>query len=188
MLHLRQHMADLLESAIPETVKAPLESLPGETNVQADKRTYEQLPQSKEQFLEQQEDAPVTDLSSKIVRQKGTSAAFQNASRPMVRRATDEVTVQVEKILEADLGPLYASLPEEAKPLFKQKGEEAADQIAVMVRSLKLEVSKVIRLIHAWLLTIPKINKFFLEQEAKIKTDALVEYVEARKQDSRPKP
>ena len=74
-------------------------------------------------------------------------------------------------------------MPETAKPLFRKKGEEAAHEISEMVRRLKLEVSKVVRLIRDWLLAIPNVNKFFLEQEAKIKTDRLVDLVEARKED-----
>lgn len=170
-------MADLLAEPTPEISTPPVEVPVAETNVEADERAYEQLPESKETFLEQ-ENGATTAIPIPVSRASGQAPAAGGATG-----AKDEVTVRVEKILEEGLGPLYASLPDEAKPLFKKKGEEAATQISVMARSLKLEVSKVIRLIRDWLLTIPKVNRFFLEQEAKIKTDALVEYVEARKED-----
>jgi hypothetical protein len=44
-----------------------------------------------------------------------------------------------------------------------------------MVRGLKIHAKKVVELIRDWLLTIPGVNKFFLEQEAKIKTDRVLE-------------
>lgn len=107
---------------------------------------------------------------------------------PAVHTATptatkDEVTMEVEKILEDGLGPFYASLPEHARPLFRQKGEQAATEISSMVRSLHVQVKRVLELIYIWLKTIPGVNKFFLEQEAKIKTDRIVQLVEERKKD-----
>ncbi|MCR4278713.1 MAG: hypothetical protein NUV81_02285 [bacterium] len=93
----------------------------------------------------------------------------------------DVITMQVEGILEEDLGPIYASLPEEAKPLFRKKGEEAATEISTMLKTLKINTARILRLIRDWLLTIPKVNKFFLEQEAKIKTDRIIDLHESTK-------
>ena len=42
----------------------------------------------------------------------------------------------------------------------------------------KLKVKKVVNLIKKWLTMIPGVNKFFLEQEAKIKTDEIVKLKE----------
>lgn len=114
-------------------------------------------------------------------------SASASSPQPTVRAKAipqkDEVAIHVEKILEEDLGELYAGLPPDAKPIFKKKGEEAAVQISDMVRSFKLKVAQIIRLIREWLMTIPRANKFYLEQEAKIKTDNVVEYAEARRED-----
>ena len=95
----------------------------------------------------------------------------------------DEVMIEVEKVLEEGVGQFFQALPQEAKPLFKKRGEDAARQISEMVRTLKLQVKTVTKLILLWLKTIPGVNKFFLEQEAKIKTDRIIELVEARKSD-----
>jgi hypothetical protein len=96
--------------------------------------------------------------------------------------------IHVEKIMEEGLGELYAMLPEDAKPVFRKKGEDVAIEVSTMVRSLKFEVAKVLRLIREWLLTIPKVNRFFLEQEAKIKTDKLVDFVQARREELKNQP
>ncbi len=171
------YMADILGEPTPELVNPLAEAPTEESGVEADEHAYEQSPESKEHFLEDQhEDSPTTQVSVKPV------VASSVAQAPIVVQQ-DAVTLEVEKILEEDLGKLYAGLPEAAKPLFKRKGEEIAQQIAAMVRNLKVEVSRVIRLIRDWLLTIPKVNRFFLEQEAKIKTDMLIEYVEAQKEE-----
>ena len=82
----------------------------------------------------------------------------------------------VEKILEDGLGEFVASMPEAPKTRFMQLGQQIAAQIALMVRGYKVKVRTVIHLIREWLLVIPGVNAFFLEQEAKIKTDRILEY------------
>jgi hypothetical protein len=57
------------------------------------------------------------------------------------------------------------------------------NEISKMVRSLQLNVKRALQLIRDWLLTVPKVNKFFLEQEAKIKVDKINLLIEARKED-----
>lgn len=170
-------MPDLLTPTTPEAIPA-VEATPEVTSVEADEQAYEQSGEAKEHFLEEQavkEDAP-------------TSAVPVKAQAPapvQVRRQSDEVTVRVEEILERGLGDIYSKLPDSAKPLFKKKGEEVSGQIATMVRTFRVEASKVIRLVRDWLLTIPNVNKFFLEQEAKIKTDAVLEYDAARREEQK---
>ncbi len=164
-----------------EIVGAP--ELDTETDIEADERAYEQLPESKEHFLEEEHteaQRTAKKIEGSLAKHAAPARAQAPAPAPIVR---DEVTLRVEKILEEGMGELYAGLPDSAKPVFKKKGEEAASQIAVMARSLKLEVAKVLRLIYDWLLVVPKANKFYLEQQAKIKTDALLDYVEARKEE-----
>lgn len=168
-------MPDLLTPTAVETPVA-VESSPELSSVEADEQAYEQSAESKEHFLEEeqlQEDAPTSQVKQQPKQQVAPKAA----------RKVDDVTLHVEQILEHGLGEMYANLPEDARPLFKKKGEEASTQIAVMLRTFKVEASKVVRLIRDWLHTIPSVNKFFLEQEAKIKTDAVLEYDAVRREE-----
>ncbi|MCH8049516.1 hypothetical protein IH979_02285 [Patescibacteria group bacterium] len=73
-------------------------------------------------------------------------------------------------------------LPEEKKPAFKARGEEIAATVKTMVDTGKVRVKKILDLIREWLSMIPGVNKFFLEQEAKIKTDKVMDYVEEQRQ------
>jgi len=57
---------------------------------------------------------------------------------------------------------------------FKQKGEETAGKIRSMVETAKENARKIFDLIRDWLRVIPGVNRFFLEQEAKIKTDKIL--------------
>lgn len=84
------------------------------------------------------------------------------------------LTKAVEDILADGLTNLFQDLDQSQKILFKQKGEQTATTIAVMLKSVKYKIYEVLDLIRNWLFIIPGINKFFLEQEAKIKTDKIL--------------
>lgn len=88
--------------------------------------------------------------------------------------------IEIESILSEGLAPLYKELPENRKAEFKQKGEEAAQKIQGLLRAAKVKMHKIINVIINWLKMIPGVNKFFLEQESKIKTDKLLEYKKER--------
>jgi hypothetical protein len=90
--------------------------------------------------------------------------------------------VKIEKILEEDLEDFYFSMPPEQQKAFKEKGEETASAIENMVRAGKAIGRKILKLIRAWLKMIPGVNKFFLEQEAKIKTDKVMAMAERGKE------
>lgn len=170
-------MADIQIGPNPESPKEPAVLEHELTNVEADEQAYEQLPESKETFLEQEPSATTT-----------IAPQTRTATTTAVPPRRDEVVIHVEKIMEEGMGVLYASLPDDAKPLFRKKGEEVADVISDMIRRLKVEAAKVLRLIRDWLLTIPKVNRHFLEQEAKIKTDQIIEYASAHAEDMTKRP
>ena len=94
----------------------------------------------------------------------------------------DPTTIAVEKILEEDLGDLYVKLDPETRKKFRAKGDELTGNINTMVSTFKVKARKVLHLIRDWLKIIPGINKYFLEQEAKIKTDKIMELAEQEKQ------
>jgi len=81
---------------------------------------------------------------------------------------------QIEKILEHDLGDAYSRLSPIAKQEFKLRGEEAAQKINELLKATHVKVKKILKLITEWLKLLPGINRFFLEQEAKIKTDQIL--------------
>ena len=81
---------------------------------------------------------------------------------------------KVEKILEIDLAAVYNSLTPEKKVEFKAAGERAAQEIAGLLAQATVQVKKIIEIIINWLKIVPGINKFFVEQEAKIKADEIM--------------
>lgn len=82
---------------------------------------------------------------------------------------------QVESILEDGLADVYFTLPLAKQKVFKAEGEKTARAIIKILGRSKIKVKKIINLIVSWLKIIPGINRFFLEQEAKIKADRILE-------------
>jgi len=119
-----------------------------------------------------------------IAQEKPEPAAEQTtpATSPVAVATSDAPTLtpeqeraaQIEKILEEDLSSVYFNLPEDKREMFRYKGEETANQINTLLGSAKIKVKKIIDLIKNWLTLIPGVNKFFLEQEAKLKADRIL--------------
>lgn len=99
---------------------------------------------------------------------------------PIVQK--DELTAEVEEVLQEDLGEMYGSLPEAKRQEFKKEGEKLAGLLTRMIRHGKIHGRAVLRLIVHWLKIIPGVNRFFLEQEAKIKTDKILLISDEKKQ------
>lgn len=94
--------------------------------------------------------------------------------QPVALTAEDSTTAQIETILEEDLTDLYLTMPRETQQKFKVKGEETSSKIRQLVQKTKINAKKIFQLIRDWLKIIPGVNRFFLEQEAKIKTDKIL--------------
>ena len=94
-------------------------------------------------------------------------------TQPSPKPEVDKMQKEIETVLTENIAEMYKQLPQDKKSLFKQKGEEIANQISGMIRGGLLEIKKILKMIREWLLIIPGVNKFFLEQEAKIKTSKI---------------
>lgn len=81
---------------------------------------------------------------------------------------------QVEHVLSEGLAPTYKSLDPAVQEEFKRVGEETAGKISILLQSAKVQAKKIVELIMSWLKIIPGVNAFFLEQEAKIKADKIL--------------
>jgi len=80
----------------------------------------------------------------------------------------------IESILEEDLEELFIRLPDASKRAFKVEGEITAKKINALMSETKVAVQRIVDLIRQWLSFLPGVNRFFIEQEAKIKTDKII--------------
>ncbi len=101
------------------------------------------------------------------------------APQPPVKSPTLE---KIENILQEDLQDIYFQLPPKKQAEFREVGEETATRIAKMMSGVKIHVKKILELIINWLKIIPGLNRYFLEQEAKIKTDEILKLKQDQKQ------
>ena len=89
-------------------------------------------------------------------------------------KALDRLEEEIDDILEEDLKDLYTAMPSQNQTEFREKGEEMRSKVRLLVSSAKVNAKKIFVLIRGWLKIIPGVNRFFLEQEAKIKTDKIL--------------
>lgn len=104
--------------------------------------------------------------------QRASSA--QTSTDPRAKMLKD-----VEGILSDGLGDVYKALPKDRQLIFRQKGEEIANKITDMIIYGKAKAKEVWKLVMEWLGSLPGINKYFLEQEMKIKTDRVMMFAES---------
>lgn len=81
---------------------------------------------------------------------------------------------KIEELMSEDLEKVYANMNEAQKKAFREEGEKTAGKIEKLIQHVKVKTKKILDLIRHWLKLIPGVNKFFLEQEAKIKTDRIL--------------
>jgi len=142
-----------------------------------------------EQF-EKREGEPVRESAPAAERQDAKDAAAANA-QPVVpsqaaassAAAKDVYQIRVERVLEENLLDVYLSLPPAARARFKAEGEATALKLRVMFEKAKVRAKDVLHLILNWLKLIPGVNRYFLAQEAKIKTDKIILLAEERQKE-----
>ncbi|MDO8626590.1 MAG: hypothetical protein Q7K39_04040 [Candidatus Magasanikbacteria bacterium] len=122
----------------------------------------------------QESRAPEKEMTGQTTTADFFGVLKRRRPRPAIPQPRDETTVKIEKILEDGVGEAYSRLSPVAKQEFKLKGEEVAFKIRELLSTGHTQVKKIFRLILEWLKMLPGINRFFLEQEAKIKTDRVL--------------
>jgi hypothetical protein len=97
----------------------------------------------------------------------GVAASAQVEAKSELRQA-------IERVMEADLNELYLTMSPEERLVFKNKGEATAKEVAEQVQKPKINLSKILQLLFAWLRFIPRVNNYYLQQEAKLKADQII--------------
>lgn len=99
------------------------------------------------------------------------------ASAAQVQQAQQTKTpemVKVEGVLQDGLKDYFLKMTPNEQENFKIEGERVASKIVILLKAAKVKVVKILKLITQWLKMIPGVNKYYLEQQSKIKTDNLI--------------
>jgi len=99
-------------------------------------------------------------------------ASVQSSPAATVQKS--EHLQRIEQVLEEDIGEAFSRMDAQHQQMFKRAGEDTARQIDSMLGQAKVKVQKIFELIKVWLQMIPGVNKWFIIQESKIKTDKLI--------------
>lgn len=127
-----------------------------------------------EKTVEEPREAESTAPSAEQQTQPTPRPRPRRPAGPIISPARDELVTRIEKIMEDGVGDAYQRLSPIAKQEFKIKGEQTALKIRELLKSAHLKVKKIFQLILEWMKLLPGVNRFFLEQEAKIKTDHII--------------
>ncbi len=110
-------------------------------------------------------DNKIDTLKNKLLKKK------KKVQMPQVK---DELTLRIEKVMEDGIADAYRELTPVQQQEFKIKGEETAYKIRELLKKTRIKIKDIFKLLYEWLRMLPGINKFFLEQEAKIKADKII--------------
>lgn len=131
------------------------------------------------------------------VQEAAPGSEHQPAARPAARpqlptpTAPAAATVksatrkEIEQVLSDGLVPMYQGMTAQEQARFRRTGEETAGAIEQLLGTFKATAKIVYQLIRAWLLLIPRVNKYFLEQETKLKTDRIMELQRQKKREDK---
>lgn len=163
---------------MPEKKNNSLENLQKKeiTKLPIDSKDIEQIPQTKEQRknLERATEGQQTKEKSKPSFQPISTSQKTDVSKIKLEPGFKAIRKEVENILEAGLENLYLDMSKEKQIEFKANGEETVNKISQLLMQAKIQVKKIVQAIIDWLKIIPGINKFFIRQTAKIKTDKIL--------------
>lgn len=110
------------------------------------------------------------------VRRQAVTQVDSADSEPLPAAAPkSEFLMEIEHLLADDLGDIYNEMAPDMRVKFKNRGEEIARKIEQVIIQGKVRLKQIINWIRDWLKMIPGVNKFFLEQAAKIKSDKVIE-------------
>lgn len=92
---------------------------------------------------------------------------------PQTQSAEARRAAEIDIILSDGLNEVFLKMNTSQQSQFKKAGEEAVTKINLLLSETKVKVNKIVEIIRKWLRLIPSVNKFFLEQEVKIKADKI---------------
>lgn len=97
-----------------------------------------------------------------------------SGSSVLVSASDYERQKHIDKILAEGLNDVFLTMKPSEQQKFKEEGEKTVKKINELLTHAKVKLNKIINLIRRWLKLIPKVNRHFLEQEAKIKADRIM--------------
>lgn len=151
------------------------------SSLERKKDSLQEIPDFPEKEFDPEQERGEQDslsLEKKEAAVSSLSQAISSLSPIKISEEDQKLSQDIEAILAEDMEELYKNLPKELQSDFKKKGEKTAQEIKSIITQAKVVVFKVVKLIKEWLLMVPGVNKFFLEQTSKIKAQKILDLSE----------
>ena len=81
---------------------------------------------------------------------------------------------EIDVLLSEGLSETFLAMTPDKQKIFKEEGEKTTKKINILLDATKVNIGKIVHLIKHWLSLITGVNRFFLDQEAKIKADKII--------------
>lgn len=137
-------------------------------------------PSKEQESVAREAPTPEEELSGKVQALGGIGKAAKDSQSQAPAVPKTHVRKEIESVLAEHINTMLAGMDEQQKTQFKMQANETASSIEGLVNTAKATAKKVIRLITDWLKLIPGVNMYYIEQEAKIKADRILELQNSR--------
>ncbi len=111
------------------------------------------------------------------------SVKIEHSAQSETREEKTPLRKQIESILaDNSITAIYKGLPAERQEIFQKTGEKLAEDIDHMMNANKMNEYKILAGIEKWLGIVPKVDKYYLQQEAKTMLDRVVALFEEQRE------
>ncbi len=139
-----------------------------------DKGSFESAPKTPEKIKNAEQRPKVGEKTTSFDNTSLLKTATTKNKKSHILEAKKKKIKQIENVLSDGLEDVYFSMDKRQQRVFKETGEKVAEQIYVLLHDAKIKVKKIFELILNWLRLIPEVNKWFVLQEAKLRTDKIL--------------
>lgn len=135
----------------------------------------EKVESGREKALESEAAVSALNQEEQKPLEKIGEALKSSGKSPLTITSSDlERQKQIDSILSEGLNDIFLNLSVAEQRIFKDEGEKTVLKIDQVLQAAKVKIKIIIGLIKKWLKLIPRVNPYFLEQEAKIKADKII--------------
>lgn len=173
-----------LKNTINRKAEEPSEQIFG--TLEAFEKTGKEAVPQKEQKEEKIESEITSHKEQPHIQEAKEKVHTTGKASVIATQPSEEIQIEIkniENILQEGLDATYKAMDPITRAQFKAQGEDTARAINVLMHKTKVKIKEIVNLIIKWLKLIPGVNKFFVEQEAKIKADKLM--AEKRRKDQK---
>ncbi|MBD3247688.1 hypothetical protein GF382_00160 [Candidatus Falkowbacteria bacterium] len=143
-----------------------------------EKKDFDEKPDLQVEQAPESDQEKISEAKKEVSEEVDRSAGQAQAVGQVPAVSKEARAKKLESIMADGLEDIYMNLDPAKQAEFKQAGEETARKINDLLDKAKVNIKKVLDLLKKWLSILPGVNKFFIEQEAKLRADKITKVKE----------